>query len=53
MKAWVKVVLGGLAGIGLGVGAACLGKKHSDDDGYVTHEIETDDYDSDSDDEAE
>lgn len=52
MNSWTKVLLGGLAGVGAGVLAACLGKKKNDDDDYVTTEIETDD-DSDSDEEAE
>ena len=52
MKAWVKVLLGGLAGVGIGVGAACLGKKHDSDDDYV-EAVVNDDYDSDSDEEAE
>ena len=52
MKAWVKVLIGGLAGIGIGVGAACLGKKRNDDEEYYVTEDESYD-DSDSDTEAE
>ena len=52
MKAWVKVLLGGLAGVGLGGVVACLGKKHNNDDDYVDCDV-NDDYDSDSVEEAE
>lgn len=53
MKAWIKVLLGLGAGAAVGIGAACLGKKHNDDDDYVTVEDGTEAYDSDSDEEAE
>ena len=53
MKTLVKVGLGMLAGGLLGFGAACLGKKHNDDEDYVTTEVEIEDNDSDSDEEAE
>ena len=53
MKAWIKVLLGIGAGAAIGVGAACLGKKHNDDDDYATVDDETEDYDSESNEEAE
>lgn len=53
MKAWVKVVLGLVAGAAIGAGAAFLGKHQADEAEYVTTEVEAEDYDSDSDEEAE
>lgn len=52
MKTLIKVGLGMLAGGLIGFGAACLGKKHNEDEDYITTEVETDD-DSDSDEETE
>lgn len=53
MKTWVKVLVGLGAVAAVGISAVCLGKKHKDDADYVSVEEETENYDSDSEEEAE
>ena len=51
MKTWVKVAIGTLIGAAAGIAASFLGKKHEDGEDLLVDDAE--DYDSDSDEEAE